>query len=93
MRSLLLSAQQPPTAGLDVQAMAGDPDAGGGERQAAGGQHQHEDVPQGPVLQQRQPVPAVQQGKEPAFGALVAVQFRTWPVAGSMCSQVWLGSS
>ena len=26
-------------------------------------------------MQQRQPVPAVQQGKEPAFGALVAVQF------------------
>ena len=55
--------------------MACDPDAGGGERQATGGQYQHDDVPQGAILQQRQPVPAVQQGKEPAFGALVAVQF------------------
>ena len=75
MRSLLLSAQQPPAAGLDVQAMTGDPDAGGGQGQAARSQHEHHDVPQGAIPQQRQPVPAVQQGKEPAFGALVAVQF------------------
>ena len=55
--------------------MTGDPDAGAGQGQAARRQHEHHDVPQGAVAQQRKPVPAVQKGKEPAFGALVAVHF------------------
>src|SRR5256885_11915543 len=48
--------------------------ARGAHQQAAQAEGQQQRIPQRPALQQRQPVPAVQHGEQPALEALGAVQ-------------------
>ena len=59
---------------LFAQPAQADEHARGAHQQAAQAEGQQQPIPQRPALQQRQPVPAVQHGEQPALEALGAVQ-------------------